>query len=467
VEPDPVEIARGFTRELGKLHQQAGRPSYSTLERLSKHYLRRATVSDVLNGNRVRVPDWSFVSAFVTACHAAAEESRLDPAGLGSIAEWKTRWDAATVTPPVALTSLTADAPAVAGQVAQPGSPHEAPGIRAEPLVTGGLPPRLASFVGREDAIEDVRRELIRDNRTSAVAIQGLCGIGKTQLAVEYAYRYADSYDLIWWVPSDDHDSAFDALAELQSRLELASAQPGTRTPESLGSLFESLRREQPRRRWLLIFDNANDPDEIKDLLPSANGHTLITTRNARWDASDHRHELDLLARAESVGFLRRRLRWLSEADAQRLAEAVGDLPLLLEHAAEAGLPVADYVARLDHEPLDLLDARPAGYPVSVASAWTEVLRPLRGDAEDAWDLLCCLSFFGTESISRGYLDDARRVPGISVHELLSDPLRLNLAIRALGARGLLRVQRGTGTLQVQRITQYVVRYLVANDDGQ
>src|SRR5580698_7694256 len=96
MEPDQVELARRFAHDLAQLHQLAGKPSYSTLERTSEHRLKRATVSDILNGNRVRVPDWRFVSEFVTTCRKVAGQTGLDPNKLGTLDSWKLRWDAAT-----------------------------------------------------------------------------------------------------------------------------------------------------------------------------------------------------------------------------------------------------------------------------------------------------------------------------------------------------------------------------------
>ena len=96
VELDQESVAQRFVRDLTQLRQRAGRPSYSTLERLSRHQLRRATMSDVLNGNRVNLPDWRFVAVFVAACRAAAEESGLDANELGTIADWKRHWDGAS-----------------------------------------------------------------------------------------------------------------------------------------------------------------------------------------------------------------------------------------------------------------------------------------------------------------------------------------------------------------------------------
>ncbi len=88
-------VAQRFVDDLNQLRQRAGQPSYSTLERLSGHRLKRATMSDVLNGNRVKLPDWRFIHEFVTACRAAAAENRLEEDQLGTVADWKRHWDGA------------------------------------------------------------------------------------------------------------------------------------------------------------------------------------------------------------------------------------------------------------------------------------------------------------------------------------------------------------------------------------
>ena len=88
-------VAQRFVDDLNQLRQRAGQPSYSTLELLSGHRLKRATMSDVLNGNRVKVPDWRFIHEFVTACRSAAEENRLYVGQLGTVADWKRHWDGA------------------------------------------------------------------------------------------------------------------------------------------------------------------------------------------------------------------------------------------------------------------------------------------------------------------------------------------------------------------------------------
>src|SRR3984957_20643135 len=95
MEPGQDSVAQRFVDDLNQLRQRAGQPSYSTLERLRGHQLKRATMSDVLNGNRVNLPDWRFVHGFVVACQAAAAENGLDANELGTVADWKRHWDGA------------------------------------------------------------------------------------------------------------------------------------------------------------------------------------------------------------------------------------------------------------------------------------------------------------------------------------------------------------------------------------
>ena len=478
---DQLSVAQRFVRDLSQLRQRAGRPSYSTLERLSGHLLRRATMSDVLNGNRVNLPEWRFVAVFVAACRAAAEESGLDANELGTIADWKRHWDGASSGvidarfPGHGAQSFARHDPAVMPDpVAAP--QHEPPAVpetadrpadavdgivRARPYVWGSVPSRLPDFVGREAWLGALRRALAKDDRAGVVAIQGLFGVGKTQLALEYAHRHSHEYDLVWWIPCDDAESAHGAIADLMTRLGLEDA---VQEPDegSYGELFELLRRDQRYTRWLLIFDNVNEPEEIKGLIPPMSGHVLVTTRSSRWEASGDMLELDVFERGESIEFLRHRMRAFNAVAAHRLAEGVGDLPLLLEHAVESRVAIGAYLARLDRDPLGLLDDQPADYHATIAGEWRAVLDQLRLDAPDALDLLRCLAFFGNDPVPRESLERGSYITEVSVHEMLRDPLRRIRAIRQLRRTGLLRVRGGTGSFELHRVTRCVVRDMVA-----
>ena len=473
-------ISKRFAEDLKELRQRAGMPSYAHLERLSGHKLRRATISDVLNNNRVNIPDWMFVSALVQACHAFVRENGLDPRDLGTVSDWKRHWDLASkgvidARFPGSKQPRESEMPAEAAGGPPPsqpprppsGDPEDGAGARflaeVRPQVWGHVPARMTDFIGRDDWLARVRETLVSHGGTSAVAVQGFCGTGKTQLAIEYAHRYKAGYDLVWWVPCDTPDAAREALAELEARLEVpeVSRAPGE---SRFAGLFQFLQHGRKYSRWLLVFDNANEPEDIRDLIPQREGHILITSRNSRWEATGQMLELDVFSRQESIRFLRSRHQGLGEASAHKLAEAAGDLPLILEHAAGSHIPVDRYVARLDTDPLRLLDSQPADYPVSIASEWRVIIGRLRADNLDALDLLRCLAYFGSEPIPRESLFRGRYLAGVSISPVLNDSIRVNLAILALQRAGLLRVQATADTLELHRLTRYVIRHMVARD---
>lgn len=483
MESDRLSVVRRFVDDLSQLRQRAGQPSYSVLERLSGHELRRATMSDVLNGNRVNLPDWRFVAVFVVACRAAAEESGLDANELGTVADWKRHWDSAFGGvidgrfPGRGYQPFTRKEPAVAAPrepaVTAAGANHAAVGSGAVgavrvagtakdgPSVWGAVPPRLHDFVGREARLETLHHALAKDDRVGVVAIQGLLGVGKTQLAIEYAHRYSHEYDLVWWVPCDDVESVRGAMADLAARLGLAGVSQASDETDYT-ELFDVLRRGQRYARWLLVFDHANEPDDIKDVIPPMGGHVLVTTRNSRWEASGNMVELDVFDRTESIEFLCRRMRRFSAVSAHRLAEGVGDLPLLLEHAVESHVAVEAYLARLDKDPLGLLDNQPADYQAPIAGEWRAGLDQLRADAPDALNLLRCLAFFGGDPVPRESLERGSYLGEVSIHAILRDPFRRIGAIQKLRRAGLLQVDAVTGSFAVHRITRCVVRDLVA-----
>ena len=472
-------VAQRFVDDLNQLRQRAGQPSYSTLERLSGHRLKRATMSDVLNGNRVKVPDWRFIHEFVTACRSAAAENRLEEDQLGTVADWKRHWDGAASG--VIDARFPGHGSQQSGAIAQIREPHEkaqgraAPAVgsrpedsgddTARPSLWGRVPLRLPDFVGREGWLATLRQTLARDDKIGLVAIQGLPGVGKTQLAVEYASRHAYEYDLVWWVPCGDVDAAHKSMADLAVYAGAVAGVGETADRDHTG-LFDVLRRHQRFGRWLLILDGADEPEDVGELIPPLPGEVLITTRSTRWEASGELLELDTFDRKESIEFLRRRMPKASYLVAHRLADGVGDLPLLLEHAVESRTAVDTYLARLNSDPLALLGDNPADYHSTIGDVWQTAVDQLRADAPDAFDLLCCLAFFGTEPIPRDALERGGFLPDVSIHSLLRNSIRVAGAIGKLRRTGLLRVSLGTRRLAVHRVTRYVVRALAARSDS-
>ena len=109
--------------------------------------------------------------------------------------------------------------------------------------------------------------------------LHGIGGVGKSQLALEYVYRHAEHYDVVWWTPADQPAQLLQSLAELGRHLGV----PNSSDPrETVDRVMQKL--ASTRRRWLLVYDNAGKPDSLRGKIPGAGkGHVLITSRYADW----------------------------------------------------------------------------------------------------------------------------------------------------------------------------------------
>jgi tetratricopeptide (TPR) repeat protein len=335
------------------------------------------------------------------------------------------------------------------------------------PAIWGNVPQRNKNFTGRADILMRLRDRA--SSRVTAVlpseplphALQGLGGVGKTAVAIEYAHRFQSEYDLIWWIPSDQPALVRASLAALAARLGLEAA-TATGMEAAASAVLDALRRGEPYRQWLLIFDNADQPEELQDLIPRGPGDVVITSRNHRWQSVIDTVPVDVFPRAESKEFLLKRApKGLTEADADRLAEELGDLPLALEQAgavqAETGMPVDEYLRLLDEQVSQILEeGKPPEYPVSMTAAWKLSILAVREQLPQAQELLRCCAFFGPDPIPRDVFRRGTRAAETRVSDLMANPILLARAIRELGRFALVKIEGRT--ILVHRLIQRLLR---------
>jgi len=318
------------------------------------------------------------------------------------------------------------------------------------------IPARNPGFTGRDDLLAEVREQLLAGDNAVVQALHGMGGVGKTQLAAEYAHWFAASYGLAWWINAEQGGLIGDQVAALG--LALGCVQAGAGTEAVRAAVLAELRH---RGRWLLVFDNAEDPADVAPWLPGGGGHVLITSRQRRWDEVAAPVEVDVLARAESVAILQARVTVLSGADADKLAAELGDLPLAIAQAAgfmaDTGMTAEEFLGLLQTRAGQLLaQATPGSYPRSLAAATGLIADRLARQDPAAAELASMCAFLAPEPIPESLFTAAvSGLPG-ELAARAADPLAWRQTLAHLTRQSLARIDhRG---LQMHRLTQAILR---------
>ncbi len=332
-----------------------------------------------------------------------------------------------------------------------------------------------ALFKGRDGFLNRLRDSLERavDGRAAAVvgkAVHGLGGVGKTRLAVEYAWRHQDDYTALLFVPADSPEALRRNLAGLCGPLVLDL--PEQHVAEEEARLAAALHWLQRNPGWFLILDNLDTPKaaaEAERLLARLHGgQVLFTSRLALWSGQVEPLELDVLALDDAADFLssrtdaRRRKTPDDAAQVRTLAEELGQLALALEQAgayiARRRLSIAGYLqewySRRD-QVLTWFDERLMQYPCSVAVTWQTSFDQL---GEPARRLLRRLAWLAPEPIPESLLDvplAGTEVKDADPRDALGDLETYSLATRAPNA----------AAFSVHRLVQDVTRRNLSDED--
>jgi tetratricopeptide (TPR) repeat protein len=358
-------------------------------------------------------------------------------------------------------------------------------------VIWGSVPQQNKNFTGRLDVLEALRENTSRrvavvsplrpdgaetpleisgeitdespadSDEAMPRALHGLGGVGKTAIAIEYAHRYRTNYDVVWWIPADEVALVRSSLALLAERMNLRPSASGGIEGAAM-TVLDALRRGDPYSRWLLVYDNADQPELISRLIPGGQGDVIITSRNNRWSAVVNTVEVDVFSRTESTEFLTQRVSdSISQPDAERLAEELGDLPLALEQAgalqAETGMSTDEYLRLLAEQPTEIMaEGKSADYPRSMTAAWMLSVSQLEDQFPQALDLLRCCAFFGPDPIPRDVFRRGSQAVSEQLRELIANPILLSRAIRELARFALVKIDGRS--IEVHRLVQTLLR---------
>ena len=325
-------------------------------------------------------------------------------------------------------------------------------------------------FQDPENRLQELYESL--EARSSVVAVarsalHGMGGVGKTQLALKYTLDYRDRYAGVWWFRAES-EGALQADAGKLCEYGKVFVPDGERPSQALKRWLE--RKEG---RWLLVFDNAAEPDALRPHLPqTGNHHLIVTSRNSVWGGIATPVELDTWTTEQGVRFLAGRLSGGEREESAALARDLGGLPLALEQAAsylEATGATAGVYRRLldgvnaEGEILDETEGNSAtGYGRSVAKTLSVAFEKLSPPARR---LLRLCAFAAPEPVPEWLFREAGDLLSDSLANTVGDDVawnRIVAELRRYGLAGRISDQETGHALVLHRLTQQVVRTRLA-----
>ncbi|MEE4424089.1 FxSxx-COOH system tetratricopeptide repeat protein [Streptomyces bugieae] len=356
----------------------------------------------------------------------------------------------------------SSDAPAVARDE----GPLAAARYPDDPPAAWNAPRRNRRFTGRDALLEELNQRFTAAGDRRMCVLRGMSGVGKSQLAAEYAHRFGNDYDVTWWVSCTHRGAAREQLADLAGRLGLPV---GPEIGARIRAVHDAVRTGRPHRRWLIVFDSADYREQIDDLVPDGRAHILITSLSRDWAEIAEEVEVRPFTRAESIAYISQRAPRLSPEEADDLAGAVQDLPLLVAQTAAwldgNPLPPGEYIQVLRAGAPGTVGIRiDADYPMAFQTSWAITLNTLRERSPVVLFLLKLLAFFAPDDIPVHLLAESRPtdVPE-PLTGVVADPLMWSTALRTLTESSAVRLtdrgRQGPGqTAQMHRLYHRFLR---------
>jgi tetratricopeptide (TPR) repeat protein len=319
---------------------------------------------------------------------------------------------------------------------------------------------RNNNFTGREGLLKELH-DALNSGKPAALtqALHGLGGVGKTQTAVEYANRHAKDYSLVWWIRSETSEKLAADYALLAEQLNLKE-----KTEREQKIIVQAVRNALARRaEWLLIFDNAERPDDIRDYLPQGSGgHVLVTSVNPAFGSVAHPLRVKAMEPDEAVEFLLKRTPQTDKKAAQDLAKELGYLPLALEHAAayieKTGATFPGYLKLFKERQKDVLARaeRPASYHATVATTWELSFVEVEKQSKAAAQVMNLCAFLAPDDIPHDMLQGGAKYLPKPLSAAVADEFQWNEAVGALRRYSLTEVNESA--VAVHRLVQAVAR---------
>ncbi|MBA2396978.1 MAG: helix-turn-helix transcriptional regulator [Ktedonobacteraceae bacterium] len=342
--------------------------------------------------------------------------------------------------------------------------------------------PRNSFFVGREKVINQIHDFITHDHKditSRYCSLSGLGGIGKTQTAIEYAYRFANNYTAVFWINAETYNNIISSMVTIATQLNLPEKQEQDQEKVTAAVAHWLINH----RDWLLIFDNIEDPALVKRFLPPArSGSFLYTSRRQSIGLDARTLNLEPMTLEEGMRFLLRRSQILEQEAsldqlsprekllAQEIVTAIDGLPLALDQAAAyieaTRCSMADYLHLFQTSQVRLLDERDiyADHPMSVTKTFLLAFEQLKRRNSAAVELLIVCAFLAPDQIPEDLLVKNTHMLGPTLQSAIADPFLFNTAMKEILSYSLLQRHSQTSTFTIHRLVQTILRMTMDED---
>ncbi len=339
---------------------------------------------------------------------------------------------------------------------------------------------RNLHFTGRDELLDRLDQQFFpeagdhltprRAALTQPKAIKGLGGIGKTQIAVEYAYRSREKgrYTHTLWVNAASEEALLTSFVALAELLPAFPAKDET----DQRKLVEAIKRwlEQCKQHWLLIFDNADDVALVRDyLLQQGNGSILLTTRANAVGALATSIEVETMGFIEGTHLLLRRAQRFEHASDEEINQAgnivvaLDHFPLALDQAGayieETRCGFVDYLDVYQNHHQALLAQRgtqATDYPNSVATTWSLSFQKVQLANPAAAELLQLCAFLAPDRIPEELIKDGATYWPPLLQKAAADLFAFQQMVAELLKFSLVKRLAEDHTLSIHRLVQTV-----------
>ncbi len=337
--------------------------------------------------------------------------------------------------------------------------PNHPPNAFNPPSKLVGLPPRNALFTGREAELNELRQALESGRCVAITAAAG--GIGKTQTAIEYAYRHAERYSAILWTRADSDIALSFGFAAFAAEL-------GFPVKESHDDLIAAVKRWLAERAdSLLILDGADKPHAaVDELAVSEAGHVILTSRSSDFYEREGIAplRLDVLPPDAAVAFLKRRAgrpaaeRPEEESAARELAGLLGFLPLALErigaYAAGRGATFRECLEQCRLQGVGESAQKTNVWADAVAGTWRMNFSVVDGEFPASADVLRLCSFFAPSAIPLSLIEHGASDVSSTVASAMTKGVTASDLIEPLVRYALVRADERLAAFEAHRLTQ-------------